>query len=61
MASGSFSTGRPINRAASGRLGVISVASGNSSSRSVATASDFSRLSPDVATITGSSTMRRWP
>lgn len=47
----------PRRSSASGMLGVITRTCGMSSSRSVATASASSRGSPEVATITGSSTM----
>ena len=49
-------TGSSSSAAASGRFGVISEARGMSSLRKPATASGASRRSPEVATITGSST-----
>ena len=48
---------RPSSAAASGRLGVITSARGMSSRRSASIASGASSRSPEVATITGSSTM----
>ena len=52
-------TGSSSNAAASGRFGVISEARGTSFVRSASTASGASSRSPDVATITGSSTTCR--
>jgi hypothetical protein len=53
---------RPSSKAASSRLGVITVASGNSSRTSAWAVSGTIRRSPLVATITGSSTtlLIRW-
>src|SRR6266542_3318086 len=47
---------RPSSTSASGRLGVITVASGTSRFRSSATASSRRSLAPPLATITGSTT-----
>ena len=52
-------TGRPVSLAASGRLGVTMVARGSSCSRSAAMAPSGSSTAPEVATITGSSTIGR--
>ncbi|MDT4868364.1 hypothetical protein FQZ97_1033210 [compost metagenome] len=52
------SIGRLSNSAASSRLGVTTMASGNSSSTSTCTVVGVMSASPLVATITGSSTTR---
>src|SRR5215472_101188 len=53
--------GRPSSTSASGRLGVLSAASGISRVRSASTASSRSSLAPPLATITGSTTRLAMP
>ena len=50
------SVARPVSACASGRLGVTTVARGNSRTISVATASGSSSRAPELATMTGSTT-----
>ncbi len=52
-------TSRPTSRAISGMFGVTTAASGSSFVSSASTTSGAPRLSPEVATSTGSSTMLR--
>ena len=59
MAARSVAGGSPSRAAASGRLGVIRLASGSRRSRRVVTASSCSSRSPPLATMTGSSTIQR--